>query len=195
MGGSKNAPAGSITIKIPRYLYYGRDGKPLTNQVVDIPLVEYPNEGGTGFNWRYEKDDDGVDWIVLENNQEISASYLFECSITWILITPSELADGYTKEIQGEVSIDFEQDGLIDILANSNKLNFENHSHAAIYSLYERTSRHRDPESATYVNLYSNWNNNWSDSIKPENASDYVYAIWNSNTEVRYATQPYELKF
>lgn len=195
MGGSKNAPAGSITIKIPRYLYYGRDGKPLTDQVIDIPLVEYPNEGGTGFNWRYEKDDDGNDWIVLENNQEISASYLFECSITWILITPSELADGYTKEIQGEVSIDFEQDGLIDILANSNKLNFENHSHASIYSLYERTSQHRDPESATYVNLYSNWNNNWSDSIKPENASDYVYAIWNSNTEVRYATQPYELKF
>ena len=195
MGGSKNAPAGSITIKIPRYLYYGRDGEPLTNQIIDIPLVEYPNEGGTGFNWRYEKDDDGNDWIVLENNQEISASYLFECSITWILVTPSELADGYTKEIQGEVSIDFEQDDLIDILANSNTLNFENKSHAAVYSHYNNTSTHWDNRSASYINVYSDWNNNWSDSIKPENASDYVYAIWTSYTQVSYATQPYSLKF
>ena len=195
MGGSKNAPAGSITIKIPRYLYYGRDGKPLTNQVIDIPLVEYPNEGGTGFNWRYEKDDDGNDWIVLENNQEISASYLFECSITWILVTPSELADGYTKNIQGTVSVDFEQDDLIDILANSNTLKFENKSHAAINSHYNYTSTHWDNKSASYINVYSDWNNNWSDSIKPENASDYVYAIWNSYTQVNYATQPYSLKF
>ena len=48
------------------------------------------------------------------------------------------------------------------------------------------------------MNCYENlktFTNNWSDSIKPENASDYVYAIWYSSTEVRYATQPYELKF
>ena len=44
MGGSDAAPPGSIIIKIPRYLYYGRDGNPIANQIIDIPLVEYPNE-------------------------------------------------------------------------------------------------------------------------------------------------------
>ena len=195
MGGSEDAPVGSIQIKIPRYLYYGRDGNPLTSQVIDIPLVEYPNEGGTGFNWRYETDDDGNDWLILENNQVISASYIFECSITWILVTPSTLADGYTKEIQGEVSVDFEQDGLVDVVSTSNTLTLTNKSHAAISSIGNYTSTHWDEGSAKYINVYTDWNNNWSDSIKPENADDYVYAIWNSSTTIYYATQPYELIF
>ena len=195
IGGSEDAPKGAITIKIPRYLYYGRDGNPLTDQVIDIPLVEYPNEGGTGFNWRYETDDDGNDWIILENNQEISASYIFECSITWILVTPSELADGYTKDIQADVSIDYDQDGETDVISTSNTIHFENKSHASIYSLNEYASEHRDEDSGTYVNVYPNWNSNWSNSIKPENDSDYVYAIWYSRAEVDYATQPYDLIF
>ena len=195
MGGSEAAPAGAIQIKIPRYLYYGRDGKPIANQVIDIPLVDYPNEGGTGFNWRYEKDDDGNDWIILENNQETSASYTFECSITWILVTPSDLADGYEKEIVGEITVDLDQDGEIDMQSTSNTLTFKNKSHAVISSHYESYNTHRDVESGKYVNIYDKWNDNWSPLLKPEDSDEWVYAIWTSYTYVYYATQPYEITF
>jgi len=195
MGGSESAPAGAIQIKIPRYLYYGRDGKPIASQIIDIPLVEYPNEGGTGFNWRYEKDDSGNDWIVLENNQETSASYTFECSITWILVTPSELADGYEKKVHANVEVDLDQDGEIDMESESNTLTLQNHSHAAIYSTYESYNTHRDVESGKSVNVYDKWNENWDPSLKPENPNDWVYAIWYSYDYVYYATQPYEITF
>ena len=143
MGGSDAAPPGSIIIKIPRYLYYDRNGDPIASQIVDIPLVEYPNEGGTGFNWRYENEN-GTDWIVLENNQETSASYTFECSITWILPVPSELADGYEKEIKGHVEVDLNQDGEVDMRSDTNTLTLKNSSHAAIYSYSESYNTHRD---------------------------------------------------
>lgn len=195
MGGSEAAPAGAITIKIPRYLFYGRDGNPIASQIVDIPLVEYPNEGGTGFNWRYEQDTDGNDWIVLENNQETSASYTFECSITWILVTPSELADGYEKEISGSVEVDLDQDGTVDMQSDTNVLTLKNSSHAKIYSFYESYNTHRDTESGKTVNVYTNWNNNWSDDIKPSDPENWIYVVWYSYGSIRYATQPYTVTF
>lgn len=191
MGGSDAAPPGSIIIKIPRYLYYGRDGNPIANQIIDIPLVEYPSEGGTGFNWRFEKDGDGKDWIVLENNQETSASYTFECSITWILPTPSELADGYEKEIKGSVEVDLNKDGVVDMQSDTNTLTLKNSSHAAIYNFYESYNTHRDEESAKTTNVYTSWNNNWSELIKPDDPDNWLYVIWYSYGNVRYATQPY----
>ena len=195
MGGSEAAPPGAITIKIPRYLYYGRDGEPISTQIVDIPLVEYPNEGGTGFNWRYEEDNDGQSWIILENNQETSASYTFECSITWILPTPSELADGYEKQINGTVEVDMDKDGTIDMQSVSNTLTLKNSSHAAIYSLTHSYNNHLDEESGRNTNVYGNWNDNWSDVIKPTNPDEWIYVIWYSYGNVRYATQPYTVTF
>ena len=198
MGGSDAAPPGSITIKIPRYLYYGRDGEPIANQIIDIPLVEYPNEGGTGFNWRYEKDNEGKDWIILENNQETSASYTFECSITWILPVPSELADGFTREIKGTVEVDLNKDGVVDMQSDTNTLTLKNSSHAAIYSFSESYNTHRDEDTAKITNIYDKWNDNWSDDIKPkspENPDDYLYVIWYAQGTVRYATQPYTVTF
>lgn len=198
MGGSDAAPPGSITIKIPRYLYYGRDGKPIANQIIDIPLVEYPNEGGTGFNWRYEKDNENKDWIILENNQETSASYTFECSITWILPVPSELADGFTREIKGTVEVDLNKDGVVDMQSDTNTLTLKNSSHAAVYTFSESYNTHRDEDTAKITNIYDKWNDNWSDDIKPkspENPDDYLYVIWYAYGTVRYATQPYTVTF
>ena len=201
MGGSDAAPPGSIIIKIPRYLYYDRNGDPIASQIVDIPLVEYPNEGGTGFNWRYENEN-GTDWIVLENNQETSASYTFECSITWILPVPSELADGYEKEIKGHVEVDLNQDGEVDMRSDTNTLTLKNSSHAAIYSFSESYNTHRDEESAKQTNVYTSWNDNWSEAIRPEsspenpwNPDDYLYVIWYAYGSIRNATQPYTVTF
>ena len=194
MGGSEDAPIGAINIRIPRYVFYGRDGNPLTDQVIDIPLVEYPEAAGTGFNYRFEVGTDGVDYIILENYRVIPASYAFECSMTWILKTPSTVADGYQKKITGVATVDMDLDGEIDLQTTSNELIMNYGSHATISSFTESKNNHKDSNGVQSTNVYTTWNSSWDSRMKPTNADDYVYVIWYTNGRVNYATQPYTVK-
>ncbi len=192
MGGSEDIPVGAIKIKLPKNVFYGRDGLPLSTQIIDVPLVEYPNAEGTGFNYRYELDPtDNQEYLILENYQVIPASYAFECSITWILPTPSTVANGYTKTIQGKLSIDSDLDGNNEIETESNTLTMNYASHAKVNSYTMSYSTHTDTATGKSVNVYTSWNKNWSADLKPENPDDYVYAIWYTDGRVNYATQPY----
>ena len=192
MGGSEDAPAGAIKLKLPKNIFYGRDNKPIAGQVMDIPLVEYPQAAGTGFNYRFETDSaTGEEYMILENFQTIPASYTFECSLTWILPIPSTVKDGFTKKIKGIATVDMNLDGNIDMSSTSNEITMKYASHAKINSFSESYYTHKDSYSQKYVNVYSSWNNSWYDGIKPSNSDDYVYAIWYTSGSISYATQPY----
>lgn len=192
MGGSQDAPAGAIKIKLPKNMFYGRDNKPIAGQIMDIPLVEYPEASGTGFNYRFETDSaTGEEYMILENYKEIPASYTFECSLTWILPIPSTVKDGFTKKIKGTATVDMNLDGNIDMSSTSNELTMKYASHAKINSFSESYYTHKDSYSQKYVNVYTSWNNSWYDGIKPSNSDDYVYAIWYTTGNISYATQPY----
>lgn len=193
MGGSEEAAPGAIKIKIPRYLFYGRDGKPLTDQSLDVPLVEAPEATGTGFNYQFITEND-MDYILLTNYQVIPSSYSFECSITWILKTPSTVADGYKIDITGDVEVDLDGDALVDLHSKSNTLTMQYNSHAKINSLSESYYTHFDSYLKADTNVYNDWNNGWDASLKPENAEDYLYVVWYSSGYVYYATQPYSIK-
>ena len=192
MGGSEDAPAGAIKLKLPKNMFYGRDNKPISGQIMDIPLVEYPEAAGTGFNYRFETDSaTGEEYIILENFQTIPASYTFECSLTWILPIPSTVKDGFTKKIKGIATVDMNLDGETDMTSTSNEITMKYASHAKINSFSESYYTHKDSYSQKYVNVYSSWNNSWYDGIKPSNSDDYVYAIWYTSGSISYATQPY----
>ncbi len=195
MGGSAEAPAGAIKIKVPRYLFYDRDGK-VAEQIIDIPLVEYPEEAGTGFNYYFETDENGEEYLVLQNYQTIPSTYSFECSLSWILKTPSVVADGYTKTFNGTVDIDMDLSGTVDITSTSNDLTLEYSSHATLNtaSASYYSSLFYDSDMYAYYNVRRGWYSNWSSTIKPDNADDYVYVEWTGYTNVYYATQPYEVE-
>ena len=194
MGGSDEAPPGALKIKLPKDVFIGRDGNPIPNQVKDIPLVPYPEAAGTGFNYRYETDPiDGKNYIILENYEDIPPSYAFECSITWVLTAPSDIANAYQIALTGSVSLDIDLDGTPETTASSNTLNLRYYSHVAINAFSESYPTHTDPDSGSSVNVYTSWNSNWKNSIKPQNADDYFYAIWSTSGSVYQATEPYSV--
>ena len=166
MGGSEDAPVGAIQIRLPKNLFYGRDNKPISGQIMDIPLVAYPESSGTGFNYRFETGaETGEEFLVLENYQVIPASYTFECSLTWILPIPSTVKDGFTKKVQGTATVDMNLDGNADMSSNSNELTMKYASHAKINSFSESYNTHKDTYSQKYVNVFTSWNNSWYDGI------------------------------
>ncbi len=193
MGGSVPAPPGSIIIRLPKNIFYGRDGSPV-EQFVDVPLAEYPSNQGTGFNYRYETDSESnEEYIVLENYQTIPESYSFEASISWILKTPSTVKDQYTKKIKGIVDVDLDLDGINDLHSDSNELTLKYSSHASIDSLSERASTHTETRINKSTNVYLAWNSSWNSALKPENPDDYIYTINYAYSYVYNATQPYTL--
>lgn len=192
MGGSEEAKPGTIEIRIPRYIFHDRNGNPLTNQELDIPLVEYPGDTGTGFNYRFVNED-GVDYILLTNYQTIPSSYSFECSISWILINPSTVASGFKNEITGDVRVDLDLDEEIDMHSVSNTIAMEYKTDSKLNSIYTGSQTHFDSYLNAYTNVYSEWQNGWDESLKPENPDDYVYAVWYAYDYVYYATQPYSV--
>ena len=195
MGGNIAAPPGSIIIKLPKYIFYDRENNP-AEQIIDVPLAEYPNSQGTGFNYRYETDSvTGIEYLVLENYQSIPESYSFEASISWILKTPSVVADNYQKEIHGVVDVDFDLDGTSELHSDSNIIKLQYSSHAAIRSLAERYNTHTEDRLPPDTNIYLSWNNAWNSELKPENPDDYIYMISYAYSTVYYATQPYSLQF
>lgn len=192
MGGSEEAEAGSIKIKFPKYLFYGRDDLPIGEQILDVPLVAAPDTTGTGFHYSFETDaETGDEYLVLVNYKEIPAAYSFECSISWILPTPSLLEDGYTRDFYGSVEVDLGLNGTIDTSAVSNTLSILSNSHAEFSSSSTSYATHLDTDLDKKTNVYTSWNKNWDESLKPENSSKYVYVVWYSDTRVKYATQPY----
>lgn len=194
MGGSVPAPPGSILIKLPKNLFYGRDGNSV-EQFVDVPLAEYPNNQGTGFNYRYETDSEtGEEFIVLENYQTIPESYSFEASISWILKTPSTVKDQYIKEFNGLVDVDLDLDGENDLHSDSNSLTLKYSSHASINSLSDYASTHTENRINVSTNAYLSWNSSWNSALKPENPDDYIYTINYAYGYVYNATQPYSLE-
>ncbi len=194
MGGNTPAPPGSIIIKIPKNVFFDRNNEPAV-QIIDIPLAEYPNNQGTGFNYRFETDDaTGKEYVVLENYQTIPESYSFEASMSWILKTPSTVKDQYVHGIKGEVFVDLDLDGTTDLYSESNELTLKYFSHAKISSLSDRASTHTEDRISTDTNVYLNWNSAWNSSLKPDNPNDYIYTINYAYSSVYYATQPYSLE-
>lgn len=192
MGGSDEAPPGALKIKIPKDIFIGRDGQPIPNQIKDIPLVPYPQTAGTDFNYRFEVDpNDGKNYIILENYSTIPPSYAFECSLTWVLTAPSDLANGYETTITGNVSLDIDLDGTIETEATSNTLKMKYFSHVAINAFSEDSYQHTDSDSGESVNVFKTWNSSWKNTIKPQNPDDYYYAIWRTSGNVYQATEPY----
>ena len=80
MGGSRSAKPGEIKITIPKYMYYGRDNKPVS-QEIDIPIAKYPEKGSVGFYYKEEINSNGEEVYVIENFEEIPASYVFESTV------------------------------------------------------------------------------------------------------------------
>ncbi len=194
MGGDATAPAGAVNIKLPRNIFFGRDGKAVL-QHIDVPLVPYPEEAGTEFNYREETDEEGNEWIILSNYKEIPSTFSFECSISYYLVTPSEVSDTFEKEITGEASLDLDLDGTVDTSSKSNPIHLNYNSHASLYSLSEKYDKHTDSDLGIETNVYYGWNSKWPEAIKPEDADNYFYAIWYFSGSVRYATQPYSILF
>ena len=194
MGGSIEAPPGTINIRIPRYMFYGRDGNPISNQIIDIPLVAYPEAAGTGYNYQFVTDE-GVDYILLSNYETIPPSYAFECSVTWILPTPSDVANGFVREIEGEVGVDFDLNDELDLYSKSNKLTLNYSTDVKINSFNFGKTTHFEADLNKNTNIFRQWRSSWPSSLKPQNASDYIYVLYNFNSSVRYATEPYTFQF
>ena len=194
MGGSVEAAPGTINIRIPKYMFYGRDGNPISNQIIDIPLVAYPEAAGTGYNYQFVTEE-GVDYILLSNYETIPPSYAFECSITWILPTPSEVANGFVREIEGEVGVDFDLNDELDLYSKSNKITMNYNTDVKITSFTFSKTSHYEAELEKNTNIYRQWKSSWPSSLKPQNASDYIYVLYYYNSSVRYATEPYTFKF
>lgn len=194
MGGSVEAPPGTINIRIPRYMFYGRDGKPIEDQVIDIPLVKYPEAAGTGYNYQFVADE-GKDYILLTNYETIPPSYAFECSITWILKTPSTVANGFVREIEGEVGVDFDLNDELDLYSKSNKLVMNYSTKVNIDQFQFSKPTHYEMDLSKNTNIYRHWQSTWTSSLKPENDDDYIYLIYNFSGRVSYATEPYTFEF
>ena len=195
MGGSEKAQPGEITIKIPRYLFFDRNDQPIKDQIVDIPLVEAPQNAGTGFNYTFETDADGNDYIVLKNFEEIPPSYTFEASLTWILKNPSTVKNGYTKDVKGTLDIDLDEDGNFEDSSTSNTIQMKYNSHVEVRSVTKKYTTHIDPDAGGSTNVFSSWKDEWVDELKPEDADKYVYAVTYAYAYVYYATQPYTITF
>ncbi len=194
-GGSQEAAPGTVQIKIPRYIFYDRNGLPITDQVIDIPLAEAPSTSGTVFNYHIETESDGIDYIVLENFETIPPSFNFEASFTWILRDPSTVANGFTKRIKGSLAIDLDKDGNTDIRSTSNEIEMKYNTNAEIREVKKAYTYHYDEDIDSSTNVYSMWQDEWVDFLKPQDADNYVYAITYAYAEVYYATQPYTITF
>lgn len=195
MGGSQIAEPGTVEIRIPRYIFYGRNGLPIKDQVIDIPLVEAPSTDGTVFNYHIETGSDGIEYIVLENFEDIPPSFNFSASFTWILKDPSTVANGFTKKIKGTVDLDLDKNGTTDINSTSNEIEMKYNTQAKIREVKKAATYHYDEDIGGSTNVYSMWQSDWVDELKPQNADNYVYAITYAYAEVYYATQPYSITF
>lgn len=193
MGGSEDAPAGAIKIFLPKHIFKDRNGNNI-EEVIDVPLVEYPEASGSGFNYRTEIIDN-IEYVVLENYKTIASSYSFDCSITWIAPKPSDIPGGFENTIKGNIKVDLDLDGKVDLESESNELSLKYNTNVSgesnRFSAYGIT--HEDRRLGTYTNVYTSWQSGWNTALKPENADDYVYSVWNTYGYVYYATQPYNI--
>ena len=99
-GGEKNMPAGSITIRLPRHIFYNRQGQPAGE--VEIPLAKAPaEEGVTGFHYAFDEESDE---IVITNFTEIPASYFFNCGIVY-KFTPYNVKNGYEHSFRASFEV------------------------------------------------------------------------------------------
>ena len=197
MGGSVDAPAGSLRIYVPRHIFRDRNGS-LINEAMIVPLVEYPGETGSGFNYRYEVMD-GEEYLLLENYKTISSSYAFESSFTWIAPNPVDISNNFTTSFKCLIKVDLDLDGNVDVESESNELSLvyqtETPGTETNSIFYGRTLDHTDAELNRVTNVYREWQSGWNEALKPQNHQDYVYSLWYSYGFIISATQPYSIKF
>lgn len=175
-GGENNMPAGAVTIRLPRHIFYARNGSPIGT--VEVPLAKAPAaEGVTGFHYFFDEE---TDEIVLTNFTEIPSSYFFNCQIAY-KFTPYNVKNGYTKddvEATFEVKLPEETEA---IRKRSESLTVQVNTAVPTLSA-----------SKTAQTKYEKWQSEWGE--KPADAEKYFYVLWRLQTTTREdGTQPYKL--
>ena len=184
-GGETVAP-GMAEIRLPRYIFFKRDGTPAAEPKLSI--LQAPQKGGvTSFNYYIDTHNDGdpkTDEIVITNYKELAASAnFFDCTVQWEYY-PVEIADEYTKD---NINASFHATG-----ADGTAL--EETSEDGSLSVKINTAPKISSVDKTADKKYESWQSAWG--TKPPDADDYFYVVWKLYCSMDYyCTSAYTLYF
>jgi hypothetical protein len=174
LGWEDDLEKGDVEIRLPRYIFYDRDGNGVGT--VTVPLAQQPLEqGDTGFNYYIDED---TDEIVLVNYNTIDCTYHFNCQIQYNF-TPYNVSNGYSNsDIKASFNVKTTHEQLS---ASSDNLSVKvNTSLGSVYA------------SKSVTQKYETWQSDWGTA--PADASDYFYLKYYLYTRVYPGTEPYSLK-
>lgn len=182
--GEKKLPAGSVKIRIPKYIWQDWNGNWVGTNNISANLPKYPDKRN-GMYFSYIED--GDDYILI-NNEDLAGGTGIDFTLSY-RVTPSEVPggasnasgaylDGYEfakRTVKIEASVDI---GGGDVITESRELTAEMHTKVF-------------PEAnLSYNDVYFRWNENWG--AKPADADDYFYVTWKAESYYNaYQTQDY----
>ena len=171
-----NLAPGEVKIKLPRYLFEDRDGKP--SGEIDyntLPFMPLGQEGGnTLFN--YEVKDDH---ILITNRESIVGAYSAEATIRY-KYRPFYIANG----AESKFNLEYE---LKDSKFESDKLTAKNTTNTS----FDKTGPNSDWLKKQFNFKYEVWNPEWGTA--PENSEEYFYTEWLLNFRYINGTQKVKL--
>ncbi|MGI6756282.1 MAG: DUF7601 domain-containing protein [Atopobiaceae bacterium] len=98
LSGEHDYDVGSIRVRIPAHIFFGRQGQALGN--VALPLAESPSTR-TDFNWSYiEAGENGKDsYYILTNTRQLKAATTASIQLAYENVNPLDVVDGQTSEV------------------------------------------------------------------------------------------------
>lgn len=186
ISGVDQANPGQIKMTIPKSLIVDRDGKTGDSYEMSIPekkdvdayLAGDTQDIDTDINFAYYEEGDN---IVIYNFRAVPAGdngYIdmayYTTETTFNYVDRKE----YNFTANGTITCD--NGAVSEMTADTIKSNIDTKA--------EITSTEKE-----YPSKFNSWNSSWGNAIKPENASDYVYLVWEIESKID-ATQKYDFE-
>ncbi|WP_407723912.1 BspA family leucine-rich repeat surface protein [Ruminococcus sp. JL13D9] len=177
-----------IHITIPKSILRDRDGNFADSY--ELPIPEYTEDDLTASNLFVYKE--VGENLVIFNRLSCSAAQSGFIEVSYTTTKPTfDYADYLSEDARNEKGGSDPFQATIAIDNGSAQCSRETQK-VPVY--IDTTATLRKVKKWNPYSAYTEWNNAWGNTVKPDNPDDYEYLIWTIDMEAN-ATQPYNLTF
>lgn len=180
--GEKMLPAGSVKIRVPKYLWKDWNGKWTGTNNISANLPKYPDKRN-GMYFSYMEDEDSY---ILVNNEDLTGGMGLDFTLSY-RVSPSDVPGG-AEDVNGEYLEGYTYGkGTVNVIVSVDAGTVQTESRKLTAEMHTKVI----PEAALSYNSVSyRWDENWGE--KPADADDYFYVTWRAEAYFNaYQTQKY----